>query len=310
VTSTLENVRLGVSRITREILRRTRKTAIGSLSLEDLHVASKSLGTGGSRVESIAELLLKRRQATLTRRKTRAEIEELGQAHGVPLAGLLSLADCLAADHIRERGVFVQAELPGGKHAPFPDGVIVLGGQRMGPLQDQPRTAPVWPAPKAAAKPALPLAGLKVLDLGVIVVGAETARLLGDLGAEVIKIESQAFPDGSRQTYLKIGLSAGFAAGHRNKRSLGLNLKSDEGKALFRRLVEQADQLSATQSQGERFQLYRDAEQIAVGEVGWLPLYSPQVTLLIRPSVKGLVPTSTPQGILATDWTRVRIAAE
>ena len=173
--------------------------------------------------------------------KTRAEIEELGQAHGVPLAGLLSLADCLAADHIRERGVFVQAELPGGKHAPFPDGVIVLGGQRMGPLQDQPRTAPVWPAPKAAAKPALPLAGLKVLDLGVIVVGAETARLLGDLGAEVIKIESQAFPDGSRQTYLKIGLSAGFAAGHRNKRSLGLNLKSDEGKALFRRLVEQAD---------------------------------------------------------------------
>jgi len=96
-----------------------------------------------------------------------------------------------------------QAELPGGKHAPFPDGVIVLGGQRMGPLQDQPRTAPVWPAPKAAAKPALPLAGLKVLDLGVIVVGAETARLLGDLGAEVIKIESQAFPDGSRQTYLK-----------------------------------------------------------------------------------------------------------
>jgi oligopeptide transport system substrate-binding protein len=78
----------------------------------------------------------------------------------------------------------------------------------------------------------------------------------------------------------------------------------------FDRLVEQADQLSATQSQDERFQLYRDAEQIAVSEVGWLPLYSPQVTLIIRPTVKGLVPTSTPQGILATDWTRVRIVAE
>lgn len=96
-------------------------------------------------------------------------------------------------------------------------------------------------SPSNNAERQAPLAGLKVLDLGVIVVGAETARLLGDLGAEVIKIESQAFPDGSRQTYLKIGLSAGFAAGHRNKRSLGLNLKSDEGKALFRRLVEQAD---------------------------------------------------------------------
>ncbi len=78
----------------------------------------------------------------------------------------------------------------------------------------------------------------------------------------------------------------------------------------FDRLVERADQLSGTQSQGERFQLYREAEQIAVGEVGWLPLYSPQVTLIIRPTVQGLVPTSTPQGILATDWTRVRIVAE
>jgi crotonobetainyl-CoA:carnitine CoA-transferase CaiB-like acyl-CoA transferase len=174
--------------------------------------------------------------------KTRAEIEALGQAHGVPLAGLLSLADCLAADHIRERGVFVDASLPGGKSAPFPDGVIVLDGVRMGPLQDDRAARPPKPAPEASPSgPALPLAGIKVLDLGVIVVGAETGRLLGDLGAEVTKIESQAFPDGSRQTYLKIGLSGGFAAGHRNKRSLGLNLKSDEGKALFRRMVEQAD---------------------------------------------------------------------
>ncbi len=77
VTSTLESVRVGVSRITREILRRTRKEKISELSLEDLHVASKSLGLGGARVESIAELLLKRRQASLTRAKTRAEIDAL-----------------------------------------------------------------------------------------------------------------------------------------------------------------------------------------------------------------------------------------
>jgi oligopeptide transport system substrate-binding protein len=80
--------------------------------------------------------------------------------------------------------------------------------------------------------------------------------------------------------------------------------------AEFDRLVEQADQLSASASRRERLELYRDAEQIAVREVGWLPLYSPAVTLAIRPSVRGLVPTSTPQGIVAADWTRVRIVTE
>lgn len=186
--------------------------------------------------------------------KTRAESEALAREYGVPLAGLLSLNDCLAADHIRARGVFRMAELPGGLSAPFPDGLLVVDGRRMGPLHDSappaPRLAPA-PAPAAAIAPAptpdaspapkRPLEGIRVLDLGVIVVGAETGRLLADLGAEVIKVESQAFPDGSRQTYLKIGLSGSFGAGHRNKRSLGLNLKSDEGKALFRDLIAKAD---------------------------------------------------------------------
>jgi ABC-type transport system substrate-binding protein len=77
--------------------------------------------------------------------------------------------------------------------------------------------------------------------------------------------------------------------------------------AEFDRLVDEADSLSAEREQAERYRRYRDAEQIAVTEVGWLPLYNPQVTLVIRPSVRGLVPTVTPQGIIATDWTRVRI---
>ncbi len=174
--------------------------------------------------------------------KTRAEIEALAREHGVPLAGLLSLEDCLAADHIRARGVFSHIDLPGGLSAPFPNGLLVIDGQRMGPLHDSTAPAPRPPArPAAGAKPVRPLEGIRVLDLGVIVVGAETGRLLADLGAEVIKLESQAFPDGSRQSYLKIGLSGSFGAGHRNKRSLGLNLKSDEGKALFRELIAKAD---------------------------------------------------------------------
>ncbi|GEO01225.1 CoA transferase [Novosphingobium sediminis] len=182
--------------------------------------------------------------------KTRAEIEALGQQHGVPLAGLNTLPDCLAADHIKARGTFTEAELPGGRRVPVPNGMIVLDGERMGPIHSSapaPRPAPA-PAPvtvTVTTEPGRPLRrpleGLKVLDLGVIVVGAETGRLLADLGADVVKIESAAFPDGSRQTWLKIGLSSSFGAGHRNKRSLGLNLKSDEGKALLRRMVADAD---------------------------------------------------------------------
>ncbi len=170
--------------------------------------------------------------------KTRTEIEALGQQHGVPLAGLNTLGDCLAADHIRARATFIEVELPGGRRVPVPDGLMVIDGQRMGPIYT---SAPAPRPAHATAKPGRPLEGLKVLDLGVIVVGAETGRLLADLGADVVKIESAAFPDGSRLTWLKIGLSSSFGAGHRNKRSLGLNLKSDEGKSLLRRMIADAD---------------------------------------------------------------------
>ncbi|MBX6391100.1 MAG: CoA transferase, partial [Frankia sp.] len=86
-----------------------------------------------------------------------------------------------------------------------------------------------------------PLAGLRVLDLGVIVVGAEQGRLLADQGADVIKVENSAFPDGSRQTRDGRPISVTFAAGHRNKRSLGLDLRSPRGRDLFLRLVADTD---------------------------------------------------------------------
>ncbi|MFJ1651429.1 CaiB/BaiF CoA transferase family protein [Streptomyces sp. NPDC088337] len=109
--------------------------------------------------------------------------------------------------------------------------------------------APATPAPVAveggfgarSGESRRPLDGLRVLDLGVIVVGAETGRLLADLGAEVIKVESAAFPDGSRQSFVPGPISASFAYGHRGKLSLGLDLRSPQGKELFRRLVAVSD---------------------------------------------------------------------
>lgn len=88
----------------------------------------------------------------------------------------------------------------------------------------------------------LPLAGAKVLDLTNVMSGPYCTLMLADMGAEVIKIE--AFPDGdtSRRFDPKVnGESYCFAVLNRNKRSIGLNLKSPQGLEVFRRLAKQAD---------------------------------------------------------------------
>ena len=73
--------------------------------------------------------------------------------------------------------------------------------------------------------------------------------------------------------------------------------------AQFDKLTDQAD---AEANATTRYQLYQQAEQIALTEVGWLPLYYPNAEILIRPTVKGLV--ATPQGIFPNpDWTAVTI---
>lgn len=173
--------------------------------------------------------------------QTRAELEEGARRHGVPLSALLSGEEALEAEHFRTRQSFVDVDVPGLGPISLPNGLLEIDGARMSAIgQTPPHDAgrPHVPAPR---QDGLPLSGLKVLDLGVIVVGAEQARLLADAGADVVKLESRAFPDGTRQSYLSIGLSAGFAAGHRNKRSLGLNLRDEEGRALFERMVADCD---------------------------------------------------------------------
>lgn len=91
--------------------------------------------------------------------------------------------------------------------------------------------------------PAGPLADVKVLDLTQIMAGPMCTLLLADLGADVIKIERPGAGDDTRRmgTRLPNGFSAGFLALNRNKRSIALDLRSDDGKAVFRRMAETAD---------------------------------------------------------------------
>ena len=84
----------------------------------------------------------------------------------------------------------------------------------------------------------LPLAGIRVLEFCHTIMGPTAGLILADLGADVIKIE----PADGDPTRRRIGFAAGFfLTFNRNKRSLAVDLKSDEGGALLYRLAATAD---------------------------------------------------------------------
>jgi crotonobetainyl-CoA:carnitine CoA-transferase CaiB-like acyl-CoA transferase len=89
----------------------------------------------------------------------------------------------------------------------------------------------------------MPLAGTRVLDLGRHLAGPTCAMLLGDLGADVIKIEKPGAGEDSRAAGPPFvqGISAFFLSANRNKRSLTLDVKHPTGQEIFRRLADTAD---------------------------------------------------------------------
>jgi crotonobetainyl-CoA:carnitine CoA-transferase CaiB-like acyl-CoA transferase len=88
-----------------------------------------------------------------------------------------------------------------------------------------------------------PLAGIKVVEIGVAMAGPFCAMMLADYGAEVVKIERVGAGDDSRAwpPYFHDTLGHYFASANRNKRSVALDLKSPEGVEVARRLIGEAD---------------------------------------------------------------------
>ncbi|WP_067656540.1 CaiB/BaiF CoA transferase family protein [Nocardia harenae] len=205
--------------------------------------------------------------------RTRAEIVTRGSELGIAVGPLNTPEEILTSDHVRERGSFVDAEIAPGLRATVPSGYLELDGDRAGFRHRAPELgehtdavlaeSPEPSANSVADAPELPLAGVRVLDLGVIVVGAETGRQLADQGADVIKVENRAFLDGARQMDAvgKVGYS--YAIGNRNKRSIGLNLRSDAGKELFLRLVAASDVVLTNFKPGTLESLGLGYEQLA-----------------------------------------------
>lgn len=86
-----------------------------------------------------------------------------------------------------------------------------------------------------------PLQGIRVLSFGTGAVIPDFGKILGELGADVIKIESRDNLDFMRTIGADINNIAGFNESNRSKRSFGVNLKTEEGKKLVRKLIKTSD---------------------------------------------------------------------
>jgi len=139
----------------------------------------------------------------------------------------------LAMDHFVERGVFVE----------HPEGFVAPRS----PFLSTPSAAPSEPRPQVTTGP-LPLSGVTVLDLTAFWAGPACTHQLATLGADVIKVESPARPDGMRFATVRpptepdwMEYGPTFHGTNPGKRSVTIDFSKPEGRELVLRLAERAD---------------------------------------------------------------------
>jgi crotonobetainyl-CoA:carnitine CoA-transferase CaiB-like acyl-CoA transferase len=169
------------------------------------------------------------------------------QQRGIVCTPVYSAAETLGCEHLRARGTFEATEVAPGVVPALHAGFFEIQGTRAGPAWTTTEPAAV-DAPSSirskdhAATEPMPaaLAGLRVLDFGHGAVGVEVGRMFAELGADVIKVESRAYPDFIR---LQTGRenTPSFTSSNRSKRSFGVNAKTRPGLDLLLRLVAQSD---------------------------------------------------------------------
>nr|WP_142245648.1 CoA transferase [Mycobacterium sp. IS-836] len=184
--------------------------------------------------------------------RTVAEIVELGQLFRLPIAELGNGCTIRDMEYMTQRGVFVHN--PAGFHqprapwlmaacAPAPPGHTAA----VGADNDEPpwRKSEFEPEPAPRTRP---LEGVRVVDLTAFWAGPAATHLLAAFGADVVKVESIQRPDGIRYSggmrkdvddWWEYGWV--FHAMNTNKRSVTLDLGSDEGRRLFKKLAAGAD---------------------------------------------------------------------
>lgn len=196
----------------------------------------------------------------------RDEFASEAQRRRLPWAPVLGASELPDDEHLAARGALVDvpAERGGGR-----DVDVAVGHLRVPPpVTWQPR----YHEPRAV-QPGRPLAGIRVLDLTWVLAGPSTTRLLADFGADVVKVESTSRPDPTRFAPM-FRLNRDPDADHegsgyfnnvnRGKRSVQIDLRTDEGRKLVRRLALESDVIVENYSAGvlERMGLtYEDLRQ-------------------------------------------------
>lgn len=186
--------------------------------------------------------------------RTMDELVAAGQSHGVPIAAVLAPSEVMHAEHFQAAGAIATEELVPGVRTSVPVGYFFVDGEHLGfntPAPGAGSAEPGWLRERGPGAPAeepgreMPFTGLRIIDLGIIVAGGELSRLFGDLGADVIKVESKTYPDGLRQGRPGQLLSESFAWTHRNNRALGLDMRAADGADVFAELLAGADAVFA-----------------------------------------------------------------
>jgi crotonobetainyl-CoA:carnitine CoA-transferase CaiB-like acyl-CoA transferase len=183
---------------------------------------------------------------------TRAELAADGDASGVRITPVLTPDEVLTNEHVTARGTF--AEISVGEQLPqiaVTAGLFGVNGVRAGSIIPAATGAapPAWP-PRVdrantegsgnAADPGLPLAGVRVLEIGSGVAAPEAGRFLSEWGADVIKVESTGRPDFQRRV-MGSDMNPAFASPNRNKRVLAADLGTPAGRELVQRMLPAVD---------------------------------------------------------------------
>ena len=212
--------------------------------------ADERFGTRQSRLENWSELepLL----IEWTTRQAKEDLYRRSQAAHVPAFPVNTAADLFRSRQLRSRGFFREIDHPVAGTLPYAGFPYTLSnthleasspaptlGQHndevLGPLGRAGST--VVPLPRESADDgSLPLAGVRVLDFSWVIAGPTCTRILANMGAQVIKVESHRRPDPTRR-----GGGANFHLLNQSKSGITLNLSTPRGLELAKQLASVSD---------------------------------------------------------------------
>ena len=217
--------------------------------------------------------------AEWARDRSREEVCEKGQTLRLAVTPVNTVEELARSPQLRERGWWRETAHPELGALLLPGPPWQMSGTPVGPRRAAPRLdadAGYAPPPRERAEPgrgdpdALPLEGIRVIEVTGNWSGPLTGRHLGDLGAEVVKIELArrpatrvSHPPGGERWETFFNRSGYFNLLNRNKRDLCLDLGTERGRELFLRLVDDADVVLENNSARVFPQLGLDYETLA-----------------------------------------------